>query len=177
MIQLINKSLRILFFGVTPLFLIASGSKTEKIYPNLKSGVYQFELSGLVNQNIIGEASFKNVIETDLLGKEVNSLELSFISKDNSHIEFIICPKSIGLNGIKSGVYKIKNLNQLIHRFNGVYGFADMSELSELPFFVKTGSITVDNNLGEVIVGSLEVKLENANKEPLYINGFFNAKQ
>ena len=177
MIQLISKSLRIFLLGITPLFLIASGSKTEEAYLDLQAGVYQFEFSGLVDQKSTGEAYFKNIVETDLVGKKVNSFELSFRSKDNSDIEFIISSRSIGLNGIISGVYKIKNLDQLIHRFNGVYGFADISEFSELPFFVKTGSITIDETLAEGIVGSLEVKFENANKELLYVNGFFNAKQ
>jgi len=179
MIHLIGKSLRMVFFGIIPLLLIGSGANTDSAYTKLENGVYQFKFSGLVNYSCTGMASFQNKVKKDVLGNNIISLELSFKSRCNSDlelIEFIISPKSIGANGISAGIYKIKNLEQLINRFNGIYGFADLRSLNELPFFVKNGSITVNEIKADRVVGSLKIRFENADEESLYIQGSFNAK-
>lgn len=176
--NLMIKSLKFFFFGITPFFLIASGSNVDTKNIDIECGEYNFEISGLVDYKSIGEAFFRTILEEDVLGNHDKSYGLSFKSEANLEtelIEFIISPNSIGVDGILSGTYKIKNINQLIHHFDGVYGFADLKGFSELPFFVSKGSITIDDNFNEGIAGSLNVILENANNESLHIKGFFNA--
>ncbi|TLP75878.1 hypothetical protein [Maribacter sp. ACAM166] len=123
MIQLMSKSLRIFFLGITPLFLAACVSKTDRVYSNLDSGVNQFEFSGPVNYNSVGSGFSQNIVENDVFTNEVNILKLNFKSKYNSHldlIQFLISPNPLGANHLSAGIYEIKNLNQLIKRYNGV---------------------------------------------------------
>lgn len=167
-----------LFFGITPLLLIASGAKNYSNDVSLTEGTFQFEFSGVLNEMRVGSAAFTMNTVIDEHGKDVKSLALTFTSKNQCGkelIEFIISPNA-GVNSESTkGVYKIKNLNQFMHGLNGVYGYADINEWSELPFFVKNGSISINANKEEAVIGSLEVNYENAAKEALFIRGSFNA--
>lgn len=174
MIQIISKSLRILIFGILPLVLVGTDSKTLVPCPALEIGTYQFQLKGVVNENINGMASFNANMLKDVSGNYVKRLELSFKNEGCANkrlIQFELAQKPNS-----NGVYKIKNLERLFHSIDGVYGFVDLGEQHELPFFIETGSITIAENDINAIAGSLEVNFKNSKDETLHLKGFFRAK-
>jgi hypothetical protein len=175
---IVGKSLKLFFFGFIPLFLLSSGSTPMVDYPALKSGWCQFNVTGKYNLKIEGAATFQNSVEEDEWGKSRNKLTLNFVPNGNAKvqtIEFIIASNKIAQNKMITGFYKIKTLNGLINGFDGVYGFADVNGSNELPFFIKTGSVTILKNHDNAIDGGLEVQFKNANGESLNIKGSFNA--
>ncbi len=177
MFQIASKSLRLFIFGVIPLFLPASGSTEYIDRPLLEKGTYQFEVSGKITQNLHGMASFQPIAQEDGQGEFYNGLKLNFESNSDSDkhiIAFAVSQKS-GENNFLTGIYKIKNVEQLFHSFEGVYGFVDLGRQNELPFFVNEGNIAILEKSYDGLVGSLEVKFKNADGEILNVKGFFNA--
>jgi len=167
-----------LFFGFIPLFLLTGSGKADVVESNLDNGTYHFSISGTLNSEIDGRATFQNRIEVDGFGEKVHKLFLNFGSDESKvihTIEFIIASRKGLQRGVSKGVYKIKNLDRLINKFNGVYGIADLGGFSELPFFIKTGEINILESYSDEVDGSLEVQFINANGETLNIEGFFNA--
>ena len=178
MIPILGKSLKLFFFGFIPLFLLSSGSKPILDYPALNSGSCNFNVTGKYNFKIEGIASFQNRIQKDERGNNHNKLILNFVQNNNDKvqtIEFVIASNKITQNKRFTGYYRIKTLNGLINGFDGVYGFADVNGLNELPFFIKTGGIIIIKNHEDTIDGNLEVQFKNANGESLNIKGSFSA--
>lgn len=175
MIQIVRRFLRILVFGVLPLVLLASGSNEHLSCPSLENGTYRFTISGVLNDNIEGLASFNANMLIDATGKSFKRLELTFKNddcKDSRFIQFELSHKQEN-----QGIYKIENVERLFHGSNGVYGFADLGGQHELPFFVNTGSITILEIGSNEVEGDIEVKFKNANNETLFLKGVFNAKE
>ena len=178
MIPVVGKSLRLIFFGFIPLFLLSNSSPTV-VYPAIKSGSCKFNVTGKYNLKIEGVASFQNMIEEREWGSDYNKLILNFVSNGNAEIqtiEFVIASNRITKSKKVSGYYGIKTLNGLIDGFEGVYGFADINRFNDLPFFIKTGGIRIFKNNDDTIDGSLEVQFKNANGESLNIKGSFIAE-
>ena len=174
MIQTVIKSLRILVFGITPLFLIASVSKEHENVKTLEKGTYECEVSGVINGKVNGLAFFKIVEQHHDSGEISQKLELSFKTEEfeeNTLIQFELSNKPE-----RKGVYKIKNLERLFNGLDGVYGYADLGKQSELPYFASEGSITILENDSNVLRGNLDVRFRNADNEALTLKGFFNAK-
>ncbi|WP_339840545.1 hypothetical protein [uncultured Maribacter sp.] len=73
------------FFGFISLFLCSSSSKSSVICPILKSGSYQFSITGEYDLNVEGQTSFQNNVEEDLLSNRTCKLELNFVP--NNHLE------------------------------------------------------------------------------------------
>ena len=156
MIHLIGKFLKTLFFGFIPLVLLTGGTKADIVEPNLEHGTYHFSVSGTLNLEIDGQATFQNSREEDELGRKVNKLFLKFSRdefKEILSVEFIIASDKIGHRGVSRGVYKIENLDRLINRFNGVYGIADLGSYNELPFFIKAGEINIVGSYSDKVDG------------------------
>tara|TARA_R110002051_G_C8698331_1_gene494017 strand:+ start:648 stop:1196 length:549 start_codon:yes stop_codon:yes gene_type:complete len=178
MIPILGKSLKLFFFGFIPLFLLSSGSKPTLEYPALKSGSCNFNVTGKYNFKIEGIASFENNIQLDERGNNHNELILNFVTNNNDKVQtigFVIASNKIAQKKTFTGFYRIKTLNGLINGFDGVYGFADVNGLNELPFFIKTGGIIIIKNHEDTIDGNLEVQFKNANGESLNIKGSFSA--
>lgn len=176
--QFIGKSLKMFFFGIVPFFLLAGGSKNDVDTLKVENGTYSFTINGQLSFQLKGLATFENSIEEDKFGNSINKLLLNFTSGDNmkmQNLEFIIASKTKKHHGVPVGVHKIKNLDRLLNKFSGVYGFADLGSISELPFFIKSGDIIITEYYSDHVDGRLEVQLENANGESLNVKGFFNA--
>ena len=177
-IQFIAKFLKIFFFGIMPFVLLSGGSKSDFESIKVEKGVCSFNIDGERNFHLNGKATFSKKIEQDRFGNTIDKLLLSFISINEGEkqtLEFIIASETKMNHGIPVGIHKIKNLDRLLHKFNGVYGFADFGGISELPFFIKSGDVTIIECFSNNVNGKLEVQLENANGESLNVEGSFNA--
>ncbi|MDO6470878.1 hypothetical protein [Maribacter sp. 1_MG-2023] len=177
-IQFIAKFLKVFFFGIIPFILLSGGSKYDLESIKVEKGTCSFNVDGVTSFHLEGKATFTKKIEQDKFGNTIDNLLLSFTSVDGGEkqtLEFIIASTKKMDNGIPVGVYKIKHLDRLLNKFNGVYGFADLSGISELPFFIKSGDVIITENFSNNVDGKLEVELENANGESLNVEGSFNA--
>jgi hypothetical protein len=176
--QFIGKFLKIFFFGIVPFILLAGGSKGDVDRFKVESGTYSFSFNGELSFRLEGVATFENRIEVDKFGDTINKLLLRFTSIDDlemQKLEFIIASNTKKHHGVSVGVHKIKNLDCLFNSFNGVYGFADLGSVSELPFFIKSGDINITESYSNHVDGKLQVQLENANGESLNVKGPFIA--
>ena len=176
--RFINKSFKMFCFGFIPLMLLAGGSKEDFDTSSLDNGTCSFNVEGQLSFHLNGAATFENKTEEDRFGNKTNKLLLRFKScndKEMQTLEFIIASNIKGKFGVQAGKHKIKDLNHLISNFNGVYGFADLGNVSELPFFIKSGDIIITESFSNKVDGKLEVQLVNAEGELLKIKGSFNA--
>ncbi|WP_157486416.1 hypothetical protein [Maribacter forsetii] len=174
----VGKSFKTFLFGIIPFMLLAGGSKENYEKSRLDNGSYSFNVEGKLNFHLDGAAAFQSRTEVDKLGHRTDKLLLSFTTCNDEReqtLEFIIASKAKGKRGIQAGKHKIKSINRLMNSFSGVYGFADLGSVSELPFFIKSGDITITESFSNIVDGKLEVQLENAEGEVLLINGSFNA--
>ena len=178
MIRFLGKSVKVFCFGVIPFVLVSGGSKSVSDNSSLELGTCSFNVDGNLSFHIDGGAIFENSTEEDKHGNKVDKLVLNFTTCGANQIqqlEFVIANNKIEQGGVQSGIYKIKKLDHLINSFRGVYGFADLATVSELPYFVKSGDITITENYADNVGGKLEVQLENANGESLNVKGSFSA--
>lgn len=178
MIQVLGKSLKMFCFGVIPFILVSGGSKCDVNNSIIEIGTCSFNVDGSLSFHIDGAAIFTSSIEEDKDGNKVDKLLLNFTTCGVDQIqkfEFVIANNKKKQHGVPAGVYKIKKLDHLINNFRGVYGFADLAGVSELPYFVKSGDITITENYTDNVGGKLEVQLENANGESLKVKGSFSA--
>jgi len=176
--RFINKSFKMFCFGFIPLMLLAGTSKENFDTPRLDNGTCSFKVDGELSFNLNGAATFENKTEVDRLGYKTNKLLLHFTScndKEMQILEFIIASDKVDKLDVQIGKHKIKDLNHLINNFNGVYGFADLGSVSELPFFIDSGDITITEFFSNNVDGKLEVQLVNAEGVFLKIKGSFNA--
>lgn len=177
-IQFIAKFLKILFFGIMPFILLSGGSKVNLESSEVDKGTCSFNIDGEINFYLNGKATFTKEIEQDKFGNTIDNLLLSFTSVNGGEkqtLEFIIAYTAKVNHDMPVGVHRIKNLDRLLNKFNGVYGFADLGGISELPFFIKSGDVTISESFSNNVDGKLEVQLENANGESLNVQGSFNA--
>lgn len=177
-IQFIAKFLKIFFFGIIPFLLLSGGSKGDLESVKVEKGTCSFNIESELSFHLNGKATFSNKIEQDKLGNTIDNLLLSFTSVNGGEkqtLEFIIASRTKVNHGIPVGVYKVKNLDRLLNKFDGVYGFADFGGISELPFFIRSGDVTIIESFSNNVNGKLEVQLENANGESLNVQGSFNA--
>lgn len=178
-IRFIYKSFKIVCFWFVPFILLAGGSKADFETSSLRDGTCSFDIEGKMSFHLDGIATFENSIEEDKFCNTTEKLLLRFVTCDDAQLqtlEFIIASKKKGNYGVQSGTYSVQNIDRLMKSFSGVFGFADMGGLSELPFFVKSGNIIIADSYANMIDGRLEVQLENTKGEALYINGSFNAE-
>lgn len=176
--RFVGKFLKLVCFGIVPFMLLSGGSKVGVTNNKLDDGTCSFSIIGSTNFHIDGFASFKRITEPDNFGNIADKLVLSFSDCDTNkmhNLEIVIASTNTDDVGVSVGKHKIKNIHCLINRFSGVYGFADLSEVGELPFFVKSGDVIIKESISNKVDGNLEVQLENANGESLNVKGSFNA--
>lgn len=173
------KFTKISLWVLVPIIFISgtkfNSSKTEN---DFFSGKYVFQTSGILNQNLMGMVNFETITEVKANGETYSILKLSLNNLDQSEkhtMEFLIS-KPTSLGQISRGSYNIvKSHNSFIDNFDGVFGFADIEVLGELPYFAKSGKIQISGIDDARLSGTLKLKLKNANNKFFDINGNFVA--
>lgn len=173
------KLTKISLWVLVPIIFISgtkfNGSNTGK---DFFSGEYIFQTSGILNQNLMGIVNFETITEVKANGERYSILKLSLNNLDQSEkhtMQFLISkPDSFGQ--ISRGTYDInKSQNSFIDNFDGVFGFADIEILGELPYFAKSGEIQISGIDEASLRGTLKLKLKNADNNFFDINGDFVA--
>ena len=97
-------------------------------------------------------------------------------SKEAEHaLDFYIADQN-NHNGVEQGNYPItENIEGLFKEFRGVFGFAEIDQLGELPYFTEEGRITINKIQKETLTGHLQLTLSNNNGETIRVEGKFIA--
>ena len=181
MSKFISKITKIGFWALTATFLL-SGTKPDR-QKSLVSGVtydYSLEVSGSLNRSFSGVIVFETATETTSKGVPFSTLKLKFNSSESvfSHsLEFLIAKENTEKILDKGRYDVIRNQNGLLNYFDGVFGFANINVLGELPFFAKSGKIQINHLDKNMIAGSLDIRLNNAVDQSIHIKGNFETKK
>ncbi|MEN8799049.1 MAG: hypothetical protein ABF293_07385 [Flavobacteriaceae bacterium] len=75
---------------------------------------------------------------------------------------------------LSGGTYAVtENVKGLFRDFDGVFGFADLYQFGEIPFFSKEGKISIVEANNQLLLGSLKMELGNTLGEVIEIEGNF----
>jgi len=177
--HIVIKSLKVGLWVIFPLIFITTNSteiKSDKRV--LAAGGYVLNIAGESELKLEGIINFETEIKRSSIGEEYTTLKLSltdgkqlpghslgfFLSKHNQFVE------------IGNGRHEISgNIEGFLNYFDGVFGFANVNEFGELPFFARNGAVTIDNIEDKILKGSINVVFENINEESIAITGNFVA--
>ncbi len=94
----------------------------------------------------------------------------------NRHFLDFYLVNTLSSDVLEKGSYRIsENIESLLTEFRGVFGFADIDQCGELPYFSRKGRITILNAGEESLTGSLELELRNAAGRIIEVEGNFSA--
>jgi hypothetical protein len=118
------------------------------------------------------------VVETAADGTQVSTLRLTLQNSKNvtAHTLNFLISRENESRQLSTGTYKIsKNIDGFLNHFDGVFGFANIGILGELPFFAEQGKITVFETGKDNMRGTIDISLKNANGNQLTLRGNFLA--
>ncbi len=166
-------------YGVFCAFLLSGAKVNSKAISNLEShGTYAIQSTGSLDQYLGGEVNFETSFETNKNQNSTSILKLKLACEDNTFehsIEFLIAKENTS-NQISKGSYLVSQENRgFLNNFEGVFGFANINSLGELPFFAKSGEVHIDFADDITVVGTLNVSLQNANGKSINLTGDFVA--
>jgi len=172
---------RIIIFGlsIVALLMFSSGSMVKAKVPSIDEGQFLLSAYGVANQDICGSATFSQKINEDRRGHESSQVWLRFdFSTTANHNSIEIVLSNSKIKDIEVGrSYKFDNRSQLYADFDGIYGFADIATIDELPFFAERGTLTILAVEGNLIKGAINAEFKNASKGKIVFQGSFNANE
>lgn len=165
-------------------FFLSSGTKVEnKPYSfnkNTLVGKYHLQSGSNYNNNFMGDIIFETAIKKTSSGKSFSilKLELKGDKYTTDHTMRFLISKENQTNKIRQGTYKVnKDIDGFLNYFDGVFGFANIKSMGELPLFAENGKIIISYVDDEVVEGIIQIDLYNKNKKSIHIEGAFIAKQ
>jgi len=177
--HIVIKSLKLGLWVI--LSLVFTSNTSAEIKSNemvLSAGSYVLNVAGESEFQLQGIINFETAIKRSSKGKEYAILKLSLNDgqKLPGHSLGFFLSKQYHSTKIGNGRHEISgNIERFLNYFDGVFGFANINEFGELPFFAKNGSITIDNLDDKKLKGSIDVVFENPNEGSFEITGNFIA--
>lgn len=141
-------------------------------------GEYNLRILGSQNQVLTGDIDFETALERSADGTAISTLNLRLRNdqKGIAHSFGFLISRQQGTKAIAKGTYRISGqIDGFFNSFDGVFAFANIEAMGELPFFAKHGNIYIADIGTESLRGSIEVKLENPEGKLLNIKGKFIA--
>lgn len=181
MLQIFKKSLKISALTLVPLLLFSNMRLDKHVLPKLTSyEAYNLRASGNLNKDLSGNIEFETITETLYNDNTLSVLKLRLRSdkKNDQHsMEFLISKENLS-GYMPPGSYGIaRDRDGLLSYYNGVFGFANIELLGELPFFAHEGEININYIDHEIVKGSMNISLRNANGEKIRLMGDFIASK
>lgn len=173
------KTFKIALWIIAPVILISNinfdrGLSSEAVY----SEECSLLAKGHMNEILTGVMEFETTSEKVGNGISFSVLKLRLLNKQVNPeytMEFLIS-KQNKTGQIPSGSYGIaKDDTGLLNYFDGVFGFANINSLGELPFFATNGEITIAHSDSESVLGSMNVTLKNNDGKKFVLSGDFIA--
>lgn len=176
--QFFSKLAKIGFCVLVPT-LFMSGTKMDKGFVSANAAeANTLQLTGSLNKNLATTIGFETAIETTSKGTSFSILKLKLENSDEMlphAIEFLIA-KENSKQLLSKGTYKVSSGREgLLNYFDGVFGFADIEALGELPLFAKNGEIRIDKLNNTNVEGSIKIQMRDAGGKSINIHGNFIA--
>lgn len=166
-----------------PLFLFSGIKVDNEVYsPSnvLLIGEYDLQSTGNLNKNFTGDITFETSIEKTSSGTSFSTLKLKLDDgKSNAeHMMQFLISKENSSNKMALGTYKVtKDDDGFLNYFDGVFGFANIKALGELPLFAQNGEIKIRYIDAKTVRGYMRIDLHNANGKSIHLEGGFMAKR
>jgi hypothetical protein len=160
--------------------LFISGSQLDDLKSNElgNDNGYVMQVEGNLNEKFTGIVSFETTVESEFKDTSFATLKLRLRTENHilAHsIEFLISKENT-TDILPAGVYKIsKNKEGFLNYFDGVFGFANIEALGELPLFAESGKIQIDYLDDSRVKGKLNIQMSNTNGKFVQLNGDFIA--
>ena len=177
--QLLFKIAALGLFGIFCAFLISEARVSSPLlYDEDSMGKYAFQSTGDLSQYLDGKVNFESLIQIDDSRHSTSILKLKLDSEENGlphTVEFLISQENTN-KPVSKGSYLIsQDPNGFLNNFDGVFGFANINSLGELPFFAKSGEVRLDFVDDFMVKGMLNVNLRNGNGKSINLEGDFVA--
>lgn len=179
MSQLFIKTAHIGLWAIVLIFLVSEIKLNNNVIDeNFFHGDYSLQATGNLNQKLVGVVNFETAIETANNGDTFSVLKLNLGNTEeelNHSMEFLIA-KENRTKHISKGTYQVlRDVDGFLNYFDGVFGFANIDTLGELPFFAKSGEIRIESIDQDELVGTLRLLLKNTNGKSIRLKGNFVA--
>ncbi len=141
-------------------------------------GKYHLKTSDNEPMLLEGNIFFSAAIASSSKGKPFSVIKLDLENSGNSivHSMGFLISKQNRNKELEQGKYKVPvKIDGLIKNFEGVFGFANIKEKGELPFFAENGNIEISYIGPKLLVGNLKINLKNSEGKDLNIKGEFTA--
>ncbi len=173
------KAIKIGLLAMMPLFLI-SNTKVEGYLDDtmILEGSYSLQVRGNLNQELKGVVSFETNIKAAADGTPFSTLELKLSNSSYRvrHSMGFLISRQNRSHEITVGTYRVaENIDGFLNDFDGVFGFANLDAMGELPFFAQKGKIIITRLTEDTLEGSMVVTLYNSNGKLIKVNGNFTA--
>lgn len=179
--HLLIKSLKVGLWIILPLIFTSNNSTEIKSSKRVLSvGSYVLNVDGESELKLEGVINFETEIKRFSKGEEYTTLKLSLTDGQQfpGHSLGFFLSKHYQSVEIGNGRHEISgNIEGFLNYFDGVFGFANINQFGELPFFAKNGAIIIENMDEEVLKGSINVVFENLNEDNFEITGNFIAQK
>ena len=176
--QIFFKSVRLAIWIVLPLVFTSYITPIEEYDSTFVEGRYNLRTSGNQPMLLEGAITFSTAVAISLKGKPYATVKLDLENNGNEKMHsmgFLISEQNRNQE-LKKGHYKVPvEIDGLIKDFEGVFGFANIKEMGELPFFAEDGYIDIAYIGTELLYGNLDIRLENSEGKQLIIKGDFTA--
>ncbi|WP_209400852.1 hypothetical protein [Pseudozobellia sp. WGM2] len=140
-------------------------------------GSYNFNSEDISADSIEGCAVFKSMPPAYNANQKYSSTELIFKPSDNSHGVRLVLTKVDKEKGNWVGSYEVSQEALGIYTKEGVFGFVDINELGELPFYTEKGAVEIIRMNGSQVYGLIDFSLRNFKGKIINVSGHFIAKK
>ncbi|PKA98450.1 hypothetical protein B0O79_2136 [Flavobacteriaceae bacterium MAR_2009_75] len=142
----------------------------------VENGSYNLKSEDISAGSFEGCAVFKSIPPAYNANQKYSSTELVFKPSDNSHSVRLVLTKADKEGGNWVGSYKVSQETLGIYTKEGVFGFVDINELGEQPFFTEKGVVKIIRTDGSQIYGLIHFSLRNFKGKVIKVSGHFIAK-
>lgn len=167
-----------LWVVVPTLFISGTKLDSQQSSVRLIDGDYTIEITGNLNNRLSGVVYFETAVETTSKGISFSTLKLKLDHKEPvlpHSMEFLISKENTSAR-LAAGTYKVSgNQDGFLNYFDGVFGFANINALGELPLFAKDGEVQIDYLDDTTVKGALNITMSNTIGKTVQIRGNFAA--
>ena len=170
---------RMLFWTVMPMLFVSHNPIEERtIIQSISNAGYRLMATGDLQEELKGDFNFETNVKIANDGTKFSTLVLRLENDRMDHaVEFLISKKDRDANEFR-GTYEVsENINGFLNPFEGVFGYADIEELGELPFFAANGEVNIEEIDGALLTGTLSVTLKNATGAMINLKGSFASQK
>lgn len=138
---------------------------------------YHLKAPGELKEDLKGDFNFEKAIKV-ADGHVFSTLTLKLENEALHHsVEFIISKKDLESESLV-GTYEVsEKIGGFLNPFDGVFGYADINDLGELPFFADSGRIRIREISEGTLSGTMSVTLKNAKGNSIVLEGAFASEE